>query len=742
VEYFHVELERHDVILAEGAPSETFIDDHSRGMFHNAAEFFSMYPNAPREAARYCAPRVESGEALQAIRARLAGAAAGAPMGRLRGRLDEVSRASVAGWAADGSGKVQLVVTDNGVVIGQVSAENFRADLAAAGIGTGCHGFDLTIPGGLSPFVRHVIEIRRSADGAILDNSPWVLEAVAVPVAHSGPGSTVRGRLDTATRERITGWAQDEADITQPVALQILDNGIPLARVLANRHRPDLAAAGIGSGWHSFDVILPGGLSPLVRHVIEVRRESDGAPLPGSPMVIAPEKSFSAEMQRAIAQAVAAVGSEGEREHVLSFIAAQAEQLLQQQADAEAGRVARLAGLRQSRASIASQDAELRALVIDERVPQAGRDGGSAAILSHIKALQALGYAVSLVAADDMTADSPALAALGVRLCRAPFYATVEEVLRRQSGCFDVVYLHRASVAARYLTLARAHASRGRLIYSIADLHHIRLERQAAVEDRPELFAQSRRLRLEEYRAAWAADAVITHSGDEAEWLRQAVPSANIHVVGWDFAPRRQPAPFASRHGVAFIGNYAHAPNLDAAHFLAEEVMPLVRQVEPEMTCLLVGDGAAQQVGHLAGGGIEVTGHVADLQDIFDRVRLTVAPLRFGAGLKGKVLESFAAGLPCVLTPIAAEGFSLAAAASDHISADAAGLAASICLLHRSQAMHDAAVQAGLALVETQYSAAAIQDGLRNAIAGSATGRGADKLLHHPPSFHAKINAR
>ena len=73
VEYFHIELETHDVIVAEGALSETFIDDDSRGMFHNAPEFHALYPRAARTAAQYCAPRLEDGYEVEAVRRRIAG---------------------------------------------------------------------------------------------------------------------------------------------------------------------------------------------------------------------------------------------------------------------------------------------------------------------------------------------------------------------------------------------------------------------------------------------------------------------------------------------------------------------------------------------------------------------------------------------------------------------------------------------------------------------------------------------
>jgi glycosyltransferase involved in cell wall biosynthesis len=600
-------------------------------------------------------------------------------------------------------------VIDNGVVIGEVLADRYRPDLEAAGIGSGRHAFELVVPGGLSPYERHVIEVRRSEDGALLAGSPHVLAAAAMATVALAASSPARGRLDVVTRERITGWAQNAEDPATPVALQILANGRPIARVLANQYRPDLAAAGIGTGWHSFDVAIPGGLSPLTRQVIQVRQERDGAELPGSPSVIEAAESFDSVVEQAVARAVAAVGSQDERERVLSFIAAQADRLLQQQADGETGRLSRNAQRRLAPG--------LRALVIDERVPVAGRDAGSQAVLSHMQALQRLGYAVSFIAAEQMTAPAGGLEAIGVQPCRAPFYASVEDVLRRQADGIDLVYLHRAQIASRYLGLVRAYAPRARVIYSVADLHHVRLERQAAVEDRPDLLGESRRLRLEECRAAWAADAVITHSAVEAALLRQAVPEANVHVVGWDLKVRPTRVPAAAREGLAFIGNYAHQPNADAARWLVEAVMPLVWRADPSITCRLVGGGMTEPVRQLAGARVEVVGHVADLSTgVFDRVRLTVAPLRFGAGLKGKVLESFAAGVPCVMSPVAAEGLPTELQAL--VGADAAELAALIIRVHRDAECADAA-DAGLAWVANAFSAASVTRGLQAAVSGA-----------------------
>ena len=735
VEYFHLELESHDILLAEGAPAESFLDDDSRGMFHNAAEYRALYPDAVAEPARYCAPRLEEGAMLHALHRRLAALAAPprpAP-GELTGAIDQVGRSRITGWARDlGRPDIpaRLRVAVNFTPVAEITADRFRADLLAAGIGDGCFSFDVEIPGGLSPLADHVVTVRRAEDGADLPSSPWQVKAAArapagagaapllTPVSDAAPPNA-RGSLDRVTRTQITGWAQDAEHPEEPVPLVVIDNGLPIARVVANRHRADLQAAGIGSGRHSFDLAIPGGLSPLARHVVAVRREADGTELTGSPMVIEPAGRFDADLQQTVAGAVAALDSAADRQQALDFILAQADRLRQAEADAQSGRADRLAARRLARETGEAAMPGKRALVIDALLPDAGRDAGSVAVLSHIRALQRLGYTVSVAAAEEDAPDAAVMArlrAVQITVCAAPAYASVEEVLRRQRDCFDVVYLHRADIAARYLSLARRYQPRGKLLYSVADLHHLRLQRQAAVEDRPELLAESRRLRLVECTAAWSADAVITHSEAEARILRRAVPEARVHVVGWDVPVRPVETPFADRNGLAFIANYAHAPNADAARWLVDQVMPRVWRNNPAITCRLVGANMPDAVRRLVRPGVDILGAVDDLAAVFDQIRLTVAPLRFGAGIKGKVLESLAAGIPCPLTGIAAEGIPLSGDLATLIGSDAPALAAIIERLHADATANAAAGAAGLALIRDAFDQCVVDTSLAAAL--------------------------
>ncbi len=172
VEYFHLELDDHDVIFAEGALSESYIDDDNRGLFHNASEFHALYPDRVNTQARYCAPRCAEGYEVEAARRRIdarAGLRTTARLPALRGYVDAVGARSVAGWAQNiehPDAPVCLDVYVAGELIGRVLANRYRADLARAGIGSGWHSFEFMLSSNLAE--GSAIVVRRSLDGAEL----------------------------------------------------------------------------------------------------------------------------------------------------------------------------------------------------------------------------------------------------------------------------------------------------------------------------------------------------------------------------------------------------------------------------------------------------------------------------------------------------------------------------------------------------------------------------------------------
>ena len=529
------------------------------------------------------------------------------------------------------------------------------------------------------------------------------------------------GYLDVCDRRRIAGWAFDPETPDRHVTLIVAADDRIVARVLADAFRVDLAEKGIGKGRCSFSLDPEAYLPPLQRTLITVRREGDGAPLPGSPVAIETPTAF-ADMRESVSRAIVAIRDEADFADRLAFLAAQMEILRDLHArgenrDPHSGRHALPFTMASREGREALDEAPLRALVIDVAMPRPERDAGSNAILSHMRSLQRLGYAVSFASAD-LARDEGRLAADAIPCLGRPWYESIEAVLSRHAGLFHLVYLHRAAIALRYGALVRHHQPHARLVFSVADLHFLRLARQAKVEERPELAAGSRQMRDIEQWAARRADAVLTHSSVEAALLGKLVAPRKVHVVPWVVAPRPTDMPFADRRGMAFIGHYAHRPNVDAALWLLDHVMPLIRRDGAPIPCLLVGTAMPETLRARARDDVEAIGAVGDLADIFDRVRVTVAPLAYGAGIKGKVLDSLAAGIPCVCTPIAAEGLDLPAILMDQIATDPGGIAANVRRLHEGAALNARCAEAGLAFIETFASEARVDEAMLTAVGG------------------------
>ena len=308
----------------------------------------------------------------------------------------------------------------------------------------------------------------------------------------------------------------------------------------------------------------------------------------------------------------------------------------------------------------AERTVKRRAYFIDDTTLTPDQDAGSNAAFQHILALMRLGYKVTFLPALDMAQLSPYTAnlqRLGVECLYAPYYGSVEEVFRKTRVKPDLVYMHRFVNASKYISLVRHHFPDCFTVYSVADLHFLRQQREMAVAGT--LSGAPKVAEEAELAAMRQVDSVLVHSSVEADILRQKVPGLRVHTVPWAVLPRPSLIPFKDKTGYAFVGGYNHRPNVDAAIYLAREIVPLLNASEPAIVGSLIGSNAPPEVASLAGKNLNFRGFVPNLAAVFHRLRCTVAPLRFGAGLKGKILDSFAHGLPCVMSDLAAEGLNL-----------------------------------------------------------------------------------
>jgi O-antigen biosynthesis protein len=364
-----------------------------------------------------------------------------------------------------------------------------------------------------------------------------------------------------------------------------------------------------------------------------------------------------------------------------------------------------------------------RAYFIDDTVPTPDRDAGSNAAVEHMRLLMELGYKVVFLPADNMSKIDPytgQLQKLGIECQHHPFYWSVEEVFRKATSKPDLVYLHRHSNASKYATMVRRYFPECRIVYNVADLYFLRLERQAALEDSAAIAAAAALQRRAEVAAMQSADCVIVHSPFEAKLLREAEPELNVEVVPWTVRPRPTTRRFAKRSGAAFLGFFGHPPNVDAAHHLANDIVPLLRRRLPEVTTYLIGSHMPDEVAKVQVPGLVPLGFVPLLADILHKLRCMVVPLRYGAGIKGKVLESFAHGLPCVMSEMAAEGLELPGDLAWLVAHSPEEYVEKLVQVHEDEACNRALSEAGLAYIERRYSAGAVKQALGSAVNDAA----------------------
>ncbi|TRU23757.1 MAG: glycosyltransferase [Microcystis aeruginosa Ma_SC_T_19800800_S464] len=303
-------------------------------------------------------------------------------------------------------------------------------------------------------------------------------------------------------------------------------------------------------------------------------------------------------------------------------------------------------------------------LVIDSYVPLYDRESGCVRLLNILKLLLNLGYSV-IFFPDNGYPEQPytsVLQQLGIEV----IYGTaqrynLEEKLIKYLPLIDGVWLCRPELCDKYMDLIRL-KTKVPIIYDTIDLHFLRLKRQ---KDYLDPSYQNTSWSWETYQKlelnyANQAEATVVVTEDEKQVL-SSLGVKNVWVIPniHEEISLSEKVAFDQRSGLVFIGSYNHPPNIDAVKWLCLEIMPLVWVSRPDITVNLLGSNLKDEVKELASDQVIVTGYVPEVEPYFQKSRIFVAPLRFGAGMKGKIGQSLSLGLPTITTKIGAEGMGL-----------------------------------------------------------------------------------
>ncbi len=360
-------------------------------------------------------------------------------------------------------------------------------------------------------------------------------------------------------------------------------------------------------------------------------------------------------------------------------------------------------------------------LVADHQVPTPDRDSGSLRMHRLLLTLVELGQRVVFFPGNGALLQpyTGELQRHGITVIPDP--AGQRTFLREAGAALRLAVLSRPQVGWQLLEELRMLAPQCLVGYDTVDLHFLRLQRQAelAAATGDERGARalagkavaSRELELGLVRAA---DLTLVVSEHEQSLLRDLVPEADVRVLSNVHHPARAVPGPGGRTGLLFVGSFDHLPNRDAARWMAREVLPLVHRRHPDAVLHVVGSNPSPDVLELACETVTVHGWVADLVALHQRCRVSVAPLRFGAGVKGKVGESMAAGLPTVGTPVAVEGMGLVDGRHVLVAHDATGFAEQVLALLEDDALWCTLSSAGVDAITERFGSdvarAALQD--------------------------------
>lgn len=295
----------------------------------------------------------------------------------------------------------------------------------------------------------------------------------------------------------------------------------------------------------------------------------------------------------------------------------------------------------------------------DADVPMPDRESGSRRMMAIIDQLQDMGYAVYLLPGNHRAAQpyTEQLAQRSVTVLADP--SLQDDFLRHAGPGLAAAFVSRPSVANMFLRRLFEHAPNATLLYDTVDLHALRLKREAIVKDDQRLARIADHEWQLERTAIELADVTFVVSGTERELLGRLLPDVRVEVLSNIHESVVHQATPADRSGMVFVGNFQHNPNVDAAIWFVEQVLPVVRAAQPDAVLRIVGPHVPAEVKALAGPGVQILGWVPDLGPIYAAARVVVAPMRFGAGVKGKVAEALEHAVPVVGTSIALEAMGL-----------------------------------------------------------------------------------
>lgn len=336
------------------------------------------------------------------------------------------------------------------------------------------------------------------------------------------------------------------------------------------------------------------------------------------------------------------------------------------------------------------RQATRRVLVLDHCTPTPDQDAGSLTVFNLMLLLREMDFQVTFIPEDNflyMHDYTTALQRAGIEVLYAPYVVSVQQHLKEYGERYDLAFLFRPTVVERHAQDIRKYCPSSKLLFHTVDLHYLRMSREAQLQEDNSKQKAAEEMQQRELAAIRSADLSIVHSTAELDILRPQLIDTKLHVFPLIMDIPGAEKAFSERRNIVFVGGYQHAPNVDAVQYFVRDVMPLLRDQLPGVHFYAVGSNPPADIQALVAEDVIITGFVDDLPPLLEKMRVSVAPLRYGAGIKGKIGTAMAAGLPVVATSLAAEGMSLTEGENILVADGPEALANTVARLYQDESL-------------------------------------------------------
>ncbi len=524
------------------------------------------------------------------------------------------------------------------------------------------------------------------------------MTAATIPSSISPTFSPYKGYIDWVASGFIRGWVYSPDKPNESVDFTLLLDGKEFIQSAANLYREDLEKIGFGNGNHGYcypHYLSADKLSGKTLQLVD----SDNRAI-GKPFLISPEDNLDLSINKAHAEhclLIFEIEASDDANVTLQLFNGnvrfwQGAKALKKGANrielpvcAEIvngeshvitlGMLGKFSALwqqsiivpvntstEQAMALVQNSGNKSVIVMIDRSIPKPDQDAGSYAATQEIRLLQALGFHIIFIPDDFIYSPeyTQQLQEQGVEVLFSPYFVNSADALRSVLPTASAIYITRYHYVEKHIKTIKSFSTELPIIFNNADLHFLREIRRANLLNDEVLLKKAMKTRDREVKVMQQVDVILSYSEFEhAVITSHTLQSNNIYKCPWVVELPNENASFSQRQGVAFLGGYQHLPNVEAVKYFIEQVMPLLREQGHSIKVYIYGSHMPEFFYKYACEDVVIKGYVKSLEDVYLKHRVFIAPLFFGAGVKGKVLTAAAYGMPCVLSPIAIEATGL-----------------------------------------------------------------------------------